>query len=236
VEYVETTRAQLEQLAARCEQGAARLKWSAENAAAELADRGYAGQVDPDEWGARKMRAAVAAAEYASGLRREAAELGEAGTPTAERVRQAERVAKAAESEGILIDGRPMAERTAATADALSGEADKIAWEAGTHPTQEKAAEIEGSGVFGHVNETIDGRAQVPFWQLGGWGQEATLAPAQQELYDSITAEADWREAATSLPDEAASVVVVDEQTGPEPQAEMQDEHSAPAAVDEDEM
>jgi|SRR5579859_1451459 len=156
----------LSALADRMERGAAELRADAADPAATLAGRGWtnlpADQVA--DFGRRHAAAADAASAYAAQIREHVA----AGqVPTAAQLAQAERVADAANLDGILIDGRRQAEATAANATALSGEADKQAWESGTHPAQVKAAEVEGSGVFTHVAETINGIEQVPFWQLG---------------------------------------------------------------------
>jgi predicted heme/steroid binding protein len=86
---------------------------------------------------------------------------------------QAEQVAKAAELGGILIDGRPQAERIAQSGSIYDQTA-REHWEAGTHPTQVKASDVEATGRFSHIAETVDGIEQVPYWQLGGNGDEST--------------------------------------------------------------
>jgi hypothetical protein len=151
-------------MAARIEAAADDLTREADNAAEVLAERGW-GDADPQQWADRKRAAATAARQYAAELR--AVDHGPQARLTAERLAQAEQVANAAELGGILIDGRPVAERTAEGA----------AWEAGTHPAQEKAREIEATGAFTYVAETIDGVEQVPFWQLGG---PVDQSPAQR--------------------------------------------------------
>ncbi|WP_213456664.1 hypothetical protein [Rhizomonospora bruguierae] len=162
-----------EYLAARCDTAAAELMHEAENAKEILASCGYS-NVDWPEWAAHKVSAATAARGYAAGLRAEAAERGPDARPDASRLAQAKRVALAAEMGGILVDSRPTAQRTAEQANALFGQADREAWEAGTHPSQQKAREIEATGVFMHVAETIDGVQQVPFWRLSDPADQAT--------------------------------------------------------------
>lgn len=166
----------LVRLAEQCERGAEQLRYEAQHAAEVLADRGHS-TVQAADWARQKQQAAAAAADYAAGLRREYDALGETGTPTLERFRQAEQVANAANLGGILIDGRPMAERDAQS-DSVWHDSGRDAWQAGTHPTQQKAAEVESAGVFTHVAETINGRDQVPFWRLGS--QDDLTAGQQQ--------------------------------------------------------
>lgn len=153
----------LRQLAARCEAGAADLQRAADNPAGVLAERGYNDQPDTAEWGQRKQAAAEVARAYAAGLRAEADGLAVGQRPTPERIAQAEKVATAAECDGILIDGRRLAE-AAEAAEWNSPEARQAIRD---HQAAEDAA-VEGSGAFSHVAETIDGVEQVPFWQLGG--------------------------------------------------------------------
>jgi hypothetical protein len=151
-------------LADRCETAATQLTYEGDHAAEVLAERGYP-DADAQDWAARKHAAAAAAREYAAGLRAEAADMSNRDRPSEERIEQAEKVALAAELGGILIDGRPQAEATATADNAhIWHQADKQAWEAGTHPAQTKAAAVEGSGMFAHVAD----EGQVPFWQLSG--------------------------------------------------------------------
>ncbi|RSM59471.1 hypothetical protein DMB66_27690 [Actinoplanes sp. ATCC 53533] len=162
-----------EALAARCERGAETLEHEAAHAAEILAERGHP-NADAQDWATRKAAAATAAREYAAGLRADAA----AGPgPDARldpgRLAQAEKVASAAELGGILIDGRPMAERDAQS-DSVFNQHTRELWEAGKHPAQEKAQQIEATGKFTHVDETIGGVKQVPFWQLGRPADENT--------------------------------------------------------------
>jgi hypothetical protein len=151
-----------------------RIDRSADELAAEAADprgtlesRGW--HLTDDEvtdYGARKEAAAATARQYAKDLRAEAN--SGTGAVAAERVKQAETVETAARCGGTLIDSRGPAEATATADNAhIWHPADKEAWEAGEHPAQTKAAAVEGSGVFEHVAETINGVEQVPFWQLG---------------------------------------------------------------------
>ncbi len=150
-------REHLAALADRCAAGADQLTYEAEHAAAVLADRGYP-DADPKQWAVRKQAAAAAARQYAEGLRAEAASLGHGDRPSEERIRQAEKVAHAAELGGILIDGRRLAE---ASADSpwTSPEVRQAVMD---HYHAERDA-VEGSGLFEHVAE----QGQVPFWQLG---------------------------------------------------------------------
>ncbi|GAA0469455.1 hypothetical protein Aca07nite_27830 [Actinoplanes capillaceus] len=166
-----------EALAQRCENAARELEHVGENAAEVLTERGYgdwidSGRIDPQTWGNTHTNAAYAARAYAAELRTEAGD-NPTGRMDRDRLAQAERVAKAAELGGILIDGRPMAERTAQSG-MYGTETDRVLWEAGTHPDQVKAAEIEATGRFTHVAETINGIEQVPFWRLGGPTDEST--------------------------------------------------------------
>jgi hypothetical protein len=160
-----------EALAQRCERGAGTLEHEADNAAEVLADRGYPG-ADAEKWAADKRNAARAAREYATDLRAEAGDRP-TGRPEPSRLAQAERVASASELGGILIDGRPLDEARAQSDSVLDADARK-AWEEGTSYSQQKASEIEATGKFTHVDETIGGVKQVPFWQLGQPTDEST--------------------------------------------------------------
>ncbi|MFG1609500.1 hypothetical protein [Actinoplanes sp. NPDC049265] len=161
-----------EQMAQRIDRGADRLDYEADNAAEILAYRAAGDRVDPQQWAAERRRAAEAARGYAAELR------ADADTETTaeqgwDRLRQAELVAVSTDSGGTLIDGRPLAEHKAQS-DSVFDRDERQAWEAGTHPTQEKAREIEATGKFDHVAETIDGIEQVPFWRLGSPADEST--------------------------------------------------------------
>ncbi|MDI6101888.1 hypothetical protein QLQ12_25035 [Actinoplanes sp. NEAU-A12] len=162
-----------EALARRCEAGARDLEYEADNAAEVLAGRAGGDRLDPQQWAAGQRNAAQAAREYAAELRAEAGDQPTARLNPAQ-FAQAERVALAAELGGILIDGRPSAERIAQSSDYTGHNIDRELWLAGTHPAQQKAAEIEATGKFTHVAETIDGVKQVPFWRLGGPVNEST--------------------------------------------------------------
>jgi hypothetical protein len=161
-----------EALARRCEAGAQELEHEAEHPAEVLAGRANGHRFDPQQWTISRRNAAQAARDYAAELRAEAGDNPDA-RPGPDRLAQASRVAQAAELGGILMDNRPPAERAAQSGALWSGEADLREWEAGTHPSQVKADQIEATGKFVHVAENIDGAEQVPFWQLGG-------APAEQ--------------------------------------------------------
>lgn len=154
-------RQEMLRLAERCEAGADQLTYEAEHAAEVLADRGYP-DADAQEWAQRKRAAATAAREYAAGLRTEAGELGETGRPSQQRIEQAEKVASAAELGGILIDSRRL--NDAAAANPWTDEEGR---QAARDYAEQKRAAVEGSGMFEHVAETINGVEQVPFWQLG---------------------------------------------------------------------
>src|SRR2546421_3108409 len=158
-------------LADRCEAGANELQLAADDPAAALAERGYHDQPDVQEWGARKAAAAAAARQYAEGLRAEAASMGESERPSEDRIRQAEKVADAANLDGILIDGSRLTESS--IEHGWHDEAGKQALR--DHQAAEDAA-VEGSGVFEHVPETINGVEQVPFWQLGHTDQARDAA------------------------------------------------------------
>jgi hypothetical protein len=147
-------------LADDCEAGADQLAYEAENAAKVLADRGYP-EADPQEWAVRKTAAAAAARRYARGLRAEAASMRDVDRPTKARIREAEKVANAANLGGILIDGSRLSQ---AAAEKAWSDAERQAIQ--EHQRAETAA-IEGSGLFAHVAEP----GQVPFWQLGSTGQ-----------------------------------------------------------------
>ncbi|MEU4241896.1 hypothetical protein [Actinoplanes sp. NPDC026619] len=172
-----------EALARRCEQGAEDLEHEADNAAEILPTRAGGDRIDPQNWAEQKRAAAHAAREYAASLRAEAGDRGPLARMDRNRLAQAEQVASAANLGGILIDGRGPAERQAQS-DSVFDEGHRQAWEAGEHPSQRKAAEVEATGQFTHVAETIDGVEQVPFWRLGGSTDEAT-AQRQAERADS---------------------------------------------------
>lgn len=149
-------------LADRCEAGAEDLQRAADDPAGVLAERGYHDQPDVQEWGARKAAAAAAAREYAQGLRAEAAGMDIGDRPSEERIRQAEKVADAANLGGILIDG---ARNTESTIE--HGWHDEGGEQALRDFQAAEDAALEGSGAFTRVAETINGVEQVPFWQLG---------------------------------------------------------------------
>jgi hypothetical protein len=169
-------------MAARIDAAADELYREADNAAEILPTRAGGDQADPQQWADRKRAAATAAREYAAELR--AVEHGPQARLTDERRAQAERVADAAELGGILIDGRAMAERNAHS-DRLFNEYERDLWDTGTHPTQDKAREIDATGKFTHVADTIDGIEQVPFWQLG-----QPTADVNRDLAERTTAAA----------------------------------------------
>ena len=152
----------LRHLADRCERGAETLTYEGEHAAEVLATRANGDRADPQEWAAGKQAAAAAAREHAAGLRAEADALTQGQRPSQERVDQAEKVATAAECGGILIDGHRLNE--AALANPFGSAEMRQATK--EHEQAERAA-VEGSGLFAHVAETIDGVEQVPFWRLG---------------------------------------------------------------------
>ena len=161
-----------EQMAQRIERGADHLDHEAEHATEVLADRMGSDRVDPQQWAADQRRAAGAAREYAGRLR------AEAGTETTAeagwaRLDQADLVAVSTDSGGTVIDGRPLDEARAQSDSVFDADARK-AWEEGTSYSQEKARQIEDTGLFTHVDETIDGVKQVPFWRLGGNVDEST--------------------------------------------------------------
>ncbi|MEU4216206.1 hypothetical protein [Actinoplanes sp. NPDC026623] len=172
-----------EALARRCEAGAETLEHEADHAAEILATRAGGDKADPQEWAAKNRAAAHAAREYAAALRAEAGDRGPLARMTPDRLAQADQVASAANLGGILIDGRRMAERQAQS-DSVFDESHRRAWEAGEHPSQVKAAEIEATGQFTHVAETINGVEQVPFWRLG-WSTDESVAQRQTERADS---------------------------------------------------
>jgi hypothetical protein len=154
-------------LADQCERGADELQRAADDPAAVLAERGYHDYPDAQQWGQRKQAAAAAARQYAAGLRAEADALGEGQRPSRQRIEQAEKVAHAANLDGILIDGRRLA-------------ADQRVWSEGERQAtkdhhQAEADAIEGSGLFEHVTE----EGQVPFWQLAHIDQAAQLPAAE---------------------------------------------------------
>lgn len=155
-----------EQMAQRIDRGADRLDYEADHAAEVLADRMGGDRVDPNEWAAEKRRAAEAARGYAAGLRADAGNdtPAEAGW---ERLRQADLVAVSTDSGGTLVDGRRLDEARAQSDSVFDADARK-AWEEGTTCSQEKARQVEATGLFTYVDETIDGIKQVPFWRLDG--------------------------------------------------------------------
>ncbi|MDP9797455.1 hypothetical protein J2S43_005967 [Catenuloplanes nepalensis] len=162
-------------VAARIDEGVADLRHSADNAEEVLADRGYPGH-DHAQWGAEHAAAATAAEQYATALRERAAQ---ADTPVAEaEYRQAEQVATAANVDGILIDSRPVGERAMADGswDNYWNQREKDAWEAGEHPSQVKATDVEATGMFTHVAEP----GQIEFWRLTPQAQ-ATAEPDVDE-------------------------------------------------------
>jgi hypothetical protein len=153
-------------LAERCENGARDLLHLAANAAEILPTRMGGHLMDPAEWAAQKRTAAGAATDYAAALRAEAAELTRTGGhATEQRVAQAERVASATQCDGILIDGRPVAERKAESTS-IYDQHERELWAAGEHPAQVKAREIEATGLFEHVAPVVDGERKIPVWEL----------------------------------------------------------------------
>jgi hypothetical protein len=159
-------RKHLLKLAEQCEAGADQLTYEGDHAAEVLAERGYP-NADAQEWANRKTAAAAAARQYAQGLRAEAAGMGPGDRPTDERIREAEKVADAANLGGILIDSRRSAEIAAAN-PWTSPEARQAAKDY----AQAKADTIERTSVFEHVAEP----GQVPFWQLGRTDQVVNSA------------------------------------------------------------
>jgi hypothetical protein len=167
-------------LATRCEAGADQLTYEGEHAAEVLADRGHP-DADPAAWAVRKAAAAQAAREYAQGLRDQAAGMSDTARPTEARVREAERVADAANLGGILIDGRPMAATQRYRCEEQA--------QAAQDHARAKADQIEATGAFEHVAETINGVKQVPFWQLGHTTQTAddpAAAPVDRVDDDTV--------------------------------------------------
>lgn len=181
------------ELADRIDRSADDLAAMATDPRGTLQGRGY--HETDDEvaaFGTRKEAAAAAARQYAQKLRSEASD--GTGPVARSRVEEAETVETAARCDGILIDGRGPAEALATADDAhIWRPAEKEAWEAGTHPAQIKAAAVEGSGVFEHVAEEIDGVKQVPFWQLRGDTADAqdSAAAAEQAAATDNTATCD---------------------------------------------
>ncbi|WP_432838917.1 hypothetical protein [Dactylosporangium sp. CA-092794] len=176
---VHADRQYLLNLADRCERGAAELDAEAADPRGMLTDRGYnPDSYDLDAMTVQKTAAAGTARAYAEYLRSLAC-TGTGPVPDG-MIRQAETVADAANLGGILIDGRPTAEATATAPNAhIWHAADKNAWEAGTHPTQTKAAAVDGTGAFVHIAD----EGQVPFWHLGHTDQthpQAMAEPAAQ--------------------------------------------------------
>ncbi|WP_033345596.1 hypothetical protein [Catenuloplanes japonicus] len=157
------TAADLTGLADRIDASAAGLAFDAEHATTALDARGHGdlSQDDQDAWAGRHADAALAAAQYADRLRDQASTMDAgAAVPDADYA-QAETVAAAADLNGILIDGRSLAEHTIADGSPWhTGE--REAWDAGEHPAQVKAATVEATGAFTHIAEL----GQVPFWQL----------------------------------------------------------------------
>jgi len=172
-----------EAFARRCEAGAETLEYEADRAAEILPTRAGGDKADPQEWAAKNRSAAQAAREYAAGLRAEAGDRGPLARMAPERLGQAEQVASAANLGGILIDGRGPAERQAQSTSVFD-EGHRRAWEAGEHPAQVKAAEIEATGRFTHVADTIDGHKQVPFWRLGGPADQAEQGGHRFESFE----------------------------------------------------
>ena len=130
-------------------------------------------QTDAPVAAARKVAAAAAAREFAAGLRAEAAASGLDARPSADRVAVAERVILAAGMGGYLIDGRRLAK---AATTSTYGRAERAAWDAGTHPAQLEAAEMEAAGVFTLVDEIVHGQPQVAYWELGAAQLDAAIA------------------------------------------------------------
>lgn len=217
----------LEHLADRCERGAADLLHEADNAAEVLATRAGGDRISPDDWAAQKRSAAAAATAYGRQLRQEAAELG-LGRVSQERIAEAERVASAAELGGILIDGRPMAVRAAQDGWPWAADAEREAWNSGTHPAQENADEMARSGAFVRVAETIDGIEQVPFWRLAAGDDQGDdrhqEAAGGQDDAEPMTRQ-DYKELGANLRDEAESMWANgDRSTDATTQVEMYDE------------
>jgi hypothetical protein len=202
----------LRQLADRCERGADQLQRDADDPVGVLSERGgLIGDLNEAlEWGRRHGAAAAAAREYAAGLRAEADALGDGERTTPERIAQAEKVATAAELDGILIDGRRLADDMASGAFAD----DRAYRQAHRDSAQAAAAQIEGSGMFAHVAETIDGVEQVPYWQLGG-----TTAAAGDDAGHSDSAAND---------DEVMDVAPATDTTGDPKEDEMSDDAPTP--------
>jgi hypothetical protein len=172
-------REDINKLVGRIEKGAEQLAYERDNAAAVLADRGYPNE-DAQAWAERKDKAHQAAIDYAGRLRARAATMDDFDRVQQYEIDEAERVAKAAEMGGILIDGRPAAANSAERNKIWDDGAEQAQLDAGTHESQVKAAEIKRTGAFRHVDETIDGVKQVPFWELGrDQGQDATT-PVEQ--------------------------------------------------------
>jgi hypothetical protein len=143
-------------LAERCEAGAAQLDHDAEHAAQLLPGRGWP-DADAEQWAADKRAAAAAARHYAQGLRAKAASMGEDDQPSQARIRQAQKVADAANLGGTLIDSRRLSE--AAAADPFHSAEMRQAIEEDQRAETEA---LEGSGMFTHVTEP----GRVPYWQL----------------------------------------------------------------------
>lgn len=177
----DSNRARLLDLAERCEAGAADLTYEAEHAAEVLAGRAGGDQTDPQAWAARQAAAAQAARQYAQSLRAEAAAMAEGQQASEERVREAEKVADAANLGGILIDGQQL---TDAALDSPWHSAETR--QAISDAQHAKTAAIEGSGQFDHV--TNDG--EVAYWQLGATGQADTAGTGGDQPAAAQRAEA----------------------------------------------
>lgn len=162
-------------LAERCEKAAVDLDYEADNAAEVLTTRAGGDRMDPDQWAADKRSAASAARNYAAGIRAEAEAADPYLRPSAERLAQAEKVARGAEMGGILVDGRRLAEASA------EGAWDQQGRDAILAGYQADRDAVEGSGQFTHVAETIDGVEQVPYWQLGNPAQQTASSEPVDE-------------------------------------------------------
>lgn len=151
-------------LVRRIRAGADELRQEGADPARVLTDRGYGpdiakGKINPAEWGARQLDAAAAAEAYAD--RFEATLAGQPGMVPDQVYREAEKVAKAAQLGGILIDGSRLANSAVENPSNDAGMRSAILG----HQAAEESA-IGGSGAFAHVAETINGIEQVPFWRL----------------------------------------------------------------------
>ena len=168
-------------LADRCEVGAEHLAYEGEHAAEVLAERAGGAQADPQEWAARKTVAAAAARQYAQNLRAEAETMREGQRVPEPRIREAEKVADAANLGGILIDSRRL--DTASSWDSPEMQ------QATRDYAQAKADTIERTGMFDHVADN----GQVPFWQLGRADQAQDTtgqgSVAQEQTVAGLTAQ-----------------------------------------------